>query len=83
MAAAKLRFRPILITSTTTLVGLLPTAYGILGENSYMTPMVMAMAWGVLFGGLVSLILLPCLYAVDQDLRRVFARRLQADGPAR
>jgi multidrug efflux pump subunit AcrB len=63
------RFRPILITSMTTVVGLLPTAYGILGENSYITPMVMAMAWGVMFGGLVSLILLPCLYAADQDIR--------------
>lgn len=67
---ARQRFRPILITSTTTLVGLLPTAYGILGENSYITPMVMAMAWGVLFGGLVSLILLPCLYGADQDIRK-------------
>jgi len=71
---ARVRFRPILITSITTVVGLLPTAYGILGENSYITPMVMAMAWGVMFGGLVSLLLLPCLYAIEQDIRQ-FARR--------
>jgi multidrug efflux pump subunit AcrB len=71
------RFRPILITSMTTVVGLLPTAYGILGENSYITPMVMAMAWGVMFGGLVSLILLPCLYAADQDIRGRLAAMLR------
>lgn len=75
---ARLRFRPIVITSTTTVVGLLPTAYGILGENSYVTPMVMAMAWGVMFGGLVSLLLLPTLYMLEQDLRQklrqLFAR---------
>lgn len=64
------RFRPILITSMTTVVGLLPAAYGIFGENSYLTPMVMAMAWGVMFSGLVSLILLPCLYGADQDIRQ-------------
>ena len=71
---AKRRFRPIFITSITTAIGLLPTAYGILGENSYITPMVMSMAWGVLFGGLVSLVLLPVLYMVEQDIRAKFSR---------
>ncbi|MFK8048435.1 MAG: efflux RND transporter permease subunit [Halioglobus sp.] len=70
------RFRPIFITSITTAVGLFPTAYGILGENSYITPMVMSMAWGVLFGTLVSLVLLPVLYMVEQDIKalRLFRR---------
>jgi multidrug efflux pump subunit AcrB len=68
-AVAKRRFRPILITSVTTAVGLLPTAYGIMGENSYISPMVMSMAWGVVFGGLVSLVLLPVMYMVEQDIR--------------
>jgi multidrug efflux pump subunit AcrB len=63
------RFRPIFITSVTTAVGLLPTAYGFMGENSYITPMVMSMAWGVIFGSLVSLILLPTLYMVEQDIQ--------------
>ncbi len=67
------RFRPIIITSVTTVVGLLPTAYGFMGSNSYITPMVMAMLWGVMFGGLVSLILLPCLYAILQNLNRLAA----------
>ncbi len=71
------RFRPILITSITTVAGLLPTAYGILGENSYLTPMVMAMAWGVMFGSPVSLVLLPCLYAADQDARSSLGRLLR------
>ena len=71
---ARRRFRPIFITSVTTAVGLMPTAYGIMGENSYITPMVMSMAWGVVFGGLVSLVLLPVLYMVEQDIRAMFAR---------
>jgi multidrug efflux pump subunit AcrB len=69
-AVARRRFRPILITSVTTAVGLLPTAYGFMGENSYISPMVMSMAWGVVFGGLVSLVLLPVMYMVEQDIRR-------------
>ncbi len=73
-AVAKQRFRPIVITSITTFVGLVPTAYGILGENSYLTPIFMSMAWGVAFGGLVTLILLPMLYMADQDIRTRFGR---------
>jgi len=67
-AVSRRRFRPIFITSVTTAVGLMPTAYGFLGENSYVTPMVMSMAWGVVFGGLVSLVLLPVLYMIEQDI---------------
>ena len=66
---ARLRFRPVFITSVTTAIGLFPTAYGIMGDNSYIRPMVMSMAWGVVFGGLVSLVLLPTLYTIEQDLR--------------
>ena len=63
------RFRPIVITSLTTVAGLIPTAYGIAGTNSYITPMVMAMAWGVAFGMFVTLLLLPCLYAIDRNIK--------------
>jgi len=73
-AVAKRRFRPIFITSVTTAVGLFPTAYGIMGENSYITPMVMSIAWGVVFGVLVSLVLLPVLYMVEQDIRGRLSR---------
>jgi peptidoglycan biosynthesis protein MviN/MurJ (putative lipid II flippase) len=45
-----------------------------MGENSYITPMVMSMAWGIVFGGLVSLVLLPVLYMVEQDIRAKLSR---------
>jgi len=68
------RLRPIIITSLTTAAGLFPTAYGIAGSNPFLTPMVMAMAWGIVFGTLVSLVLIPCLYAADQDIKDWFYR---------
>ena len=74
-AGAAMRFRPIVITSLTTVAGLIPTAYGIAGTNSYITPMVMAMAWGVGFGMFVTLLLLPCLYAIDRDIKAYLHRR--------
>ena len=72
------RFRPIVITSLTTLVGLVPAAYGWGGAEPLMPPMVMAMVWGVLFGTLVSLLMLPCLFAVNQDLRRWIGEKFGA-----
>jgi len=71
---ASRRLRAIVITSLTTCAGLFPAAYGIAGSNPFITPMVMAMFWGILFGTLMSLILLPCLYAAEQDLRKLFRR---------
>lgn len=68
------RLRPIVITSLTTCAGLFPTAYGIAGSNPFITPMVMAMFWGILFGTVMSLILLPCLYAAEQDMRKLVGR---------
>jgi multidrug efflux pump subunit AcrB len=68
------RLRPILITSLTTVAGLFPTAYGLAGSNPFITPMVMAMAWGILFGTVISLLLLPCLYAADRDIKTQWAR---------
>lgn len=71
---AATRFRPIVITSVTTMVGLFPTAYGWGGENPFVAPMVMAMVWGVLFGTLISLLLLPCLYVLNRDMELWLAR---------
>jgi multidrug efflux pump subunit AcrB len=77
------RLRPIMITSITTVAGLAPAAYELGGANPFMTPMIMAMLWGVMFGTLVSLVLLPCLYSSEQDLRnltrRIFKRPDKVD----
>ena len=73
------RLRPIIITSITTVAGLAPAAYEFGGANPFMTPMIMAMLWGVLFGTFVSLILLPCLYASEQDFRALIRRLLKHD----
>jgi multidrug efflux pump subunit AcrB len=73
---AKQRLRPIVITSVNTVAGLAPGAYGLAGSNPFMTPVFMAIAWGVLFGTFVTLWLLPCLYAAEQDLRRILRKPL-------
>ncbi len=68
------RLRPIVITSITTVAALAPAAYGVAGANPYMTPMIMVILWGVLTGTVISLVLLPCLYMVEQDIRLLVRR---------
>ena len=60
--AAKTRLRPILMTTLTTVVGMLPLALG-LGEGSEMLqPLAIVIAWGLSFSILVSLIVVPSMY---------------------
>ena len=72
-AATSDRLRPIILTSITTVVGLLPMAYGIGGSDPFTAPMALAMGYGILFATPLTLILLPCLLVVQNDLKRLFA----------
>ena len=60
--AARLRLRPILMTTFTTVAGMLPLSLG-LGEGSEMLrPLAVCMVFGLSFSMLVSLLLIPSLY---------------------
>ena len=56
------RLRPVLLTTLTTVVGILPTAYGIAGFDSMLAEMMLTMGWGLAFGTVITLVLIPILY---------------------
>ncbi len=68
--ASGMRVRAVLVTSLTTISGLLPTAYGIGGSDSMLIPMTLAMAWGLTSGTVLTLIWVPCAYALLEDWNR-------------
>ena len=74
ITAAKVRMRPIVLTSVTTVAGLLPMAYGIGGSDPFSAPMALAMGYGILFATPITLILVPCLLAVMHDLHHLAER---------
>lgn len=68
-AIAQTRLRAVILTTVTTVVGVLPTAYGIAGYDAMLAEMMLALAWGLLFGTLITLFLVPCLYSLLQGIK--------------
>ncbi|MEC9047400.1 MAG: efflux RND transporter permease subunit [Planctomycetota bacterium] len=68
--AGAARFRPILLTSLTTFFGLLPLLLERSVQAKFMIPMAVSLAFGVLFATLITLVLVPCLYLVLEDVQR-------------
>lgn len=75
--AARLRLRPIFLTSVTTIAGLGPLALGIGGRSELLAPMATAISWGLTFSTVLILVVVPCLYrSVDGasgTMQRLFA----------
>ena len=64
LKAGELRFRPILMTTSTTVLGLLPMALG-LGEGAEIrAPMAITVIGGLLVSTLLTLVLIPVVYSL-------------------
>lgn len=74
--ASSSRFRPILLTTITTMAGLIPTAYSIGGTDPILVPMTLALAWGLGFGTIGSLFFIPTIFAIGYDIRN-FIKKLR------
>jgi len=79
-AGAK-RFRPILLTSLTTFAGLLPMLLETDLQAKFLIPMAISLAFGILFATGITLILVPSLYLVLDDVKRLFLREVEVAGP--
>ncbi|MDF3821854.1 efflux RND transporter permease subunit [Leptospira sp. 96542] len=62
MEAGSIRLRAVILTTVTTVLGLLPTAYGIGGSDPFLVPMALAFGWGLAFATFITLIMVPVFY---------------------
>ncbi len=84
--AGMTRFRPVLLTAVTTILGLVPMAIGMNINYRQLTvmfggtsaewwgPMANAVIFGLAFATVLTLIQVPVMYSIIEDLRRVFSR---------
>ena len=66
------RFRPILLTSMTTFFGLGPLMFEDSPQAAFLVPMAISLAWGIAFATLITLVLVPVLVLIYNDIKRVF-----------
>jgi HAE1 family hydrophobic/amphiphilic exporter-1 len=80
LAACQRRLRPVLMTSLTTIVGLLPLALG-LGEGSEMqAPLARTVIGGLASSTFITLLFIPCLYLLFERRMEKHLRRAEAAG---
>ncbi|MBF0216865.1 MAG: efflux RND transporter permease subunit [Candidatus Omnitrophica bacterium] len=73
--ACRMRIRPVILTTVTTVGGLVTVAYGIGGSDPFLVPMALAISWGLLFSTVLTLIVIPCIYVILESWTKKFTRR--------
>ena len=66
--AGEKRLRPIVLTTLTTVCGILPTAYGLGGLDPFIVPIALGLGWGMLIGSVISSLFLPAFIAIFDDI---------------
>ncbi len=68
ITSCSIRFRPIFLTSVTTFVGLIPLMSNMTPNTAPFVPMAVSLAYGVLFATFITLLLVPVLYRIAEDV---------------
>ncbi len=73
------RFRPILLTSLTTFFGLLPLMFDPQPSSSFLIPMAISLGWGIIFATAITLILIPVLVLIADDIKQALCKLYNID----
>jgi len=69
------RFRPILLTTLTTCGGLAPIITETSRQAKFLIPMAISLGFGILFATFITLIMVPCLYMILEDIKALFGKQ--------
>ena len=72
VTAGKQRLRPIVLTSVTTFFGVAPLGYGIGGREPFLEHVALTFGWGLLFTAVITLYLVPVMYATLNRMKAWF-----------
>jgi multidrug efflux pump subunit AcrB len=74
MEAGARRFRPIILTSITTFVGLMPLMFETSIQAQFLIPMAISLGFGILFATAITLIFIPCIYMIGEEIKGSFVK---------
>ncbi|WP_028301945.1 efflux RND transporter permease subunit [Oceanospirillum beijerinckii] len=69
LTAAPARFRPVMLTSMTTFIGLMPLLFEKSTRAQFLIPMAVSLGFGILFATLITLLLIPVNYMILEDIK--------------
>jgi multidrug efflux pump subunit AcrB len=72
--SAQRRFRPIILTSLTTSLGLTPIILEKSMQAQFLIPMAISLGFGILFATFITLLLIPSLYLILEDFLNLFRK---------
>jgi len=75
ISAGTQRFRAIILTSLTTFMGLMPIVFERSLQAQIVIPMAISLAFGILFATVITLLLVPALYLILNDIKNVFVNK--------
>jgi multidrug efflux pump subunit AcrB len=75
--ACRQRFRAILLTTLTTFFGLLPIMFETSLQAQFVIPMALSLAFGILFGTVITLFMIPSLYLILEDVKSLMHEKIR------
>ncbi|MBN1967905.1 MAG: efflux RND transporter permease subunit [Candidatus Delongbacteria bacterium] len=80
LSGAATRLRPIILTSVTTMAGLVPMALELGGSSGVWAPMASTIVFGLLFSTVGTLFIIPCVYGILNDITSLFGFNMKLEG---
>ena len=71
LIAGAARFRPVMLTSLTTFIGLMPLLFEQSTQAQFLIPMAVSLGFGILFATMITLILVPVNYLIIERLKEM------------
>lgn len=78
LTAGEVRFRPVILTSLTTFVGLLPLMLNQSTQAQALIPMAVSLGFGILFATVITLVITPVNYLVGRAIKHWFIRSMKS-----
>ena len=72
VTAGAARFRPVMLTSLTTFIGLMPLLFEESTQAQFLIPMAVSLGFGILFATFITLLLIPVNYLLAERVKSLF-----------